>query len=123
MIIKLPVVYKDIVNGKLEKRKDYLDCMVDVSLASQIRYEAKFPELANNEDLYGYSNRIFNYKELSSAKILSELKVLYCWLDIELEFIEFVRLFDLTDEKYVKELIKALNDAFSVILNSSAEKN
>ena len=43
MMIKLPVVYKRAVDGKLEVQKDYLDCIIDTSLASQIRYEGKVP--------------------------------------------------------------------------------
>lgn len=123
MIIKLPVVYKRVVDGKLEVQKDYLDCIIDTSLASQIRYEAKFPELAKNEDLYGYSKRLREHKELTIGKILSDLKLLYCWLKIDLEFIDFVRLFDMSDKEYVKDLLKAMDEGFKFILNSSAEKN
>lgn len=123
MMIKLPVVYKRVVDGKLEVQKDYLDCMIDTSLSSQIRYEAKFPELAKNEDLYGYSKRLREHKELTTGKILSDLKLLYCWLKIDLEFIDFVSLFDMTDKEFVKKLLKAMDEGFQFIFNSSAEKN
>lgn len=123
MMIKLPVVYKRVVDSKLQVHKDYLDCIINTTLTSQIKYESKFPELAKNEDLYGYSKRIREYKDLSTAKILSDLKLLYCWIDIDIEFIDFVRLFDMSDKEYVKELLKAMDEGFKFILNSSAEKN
>ena len=50
-------------------------------------------------------------------------QVLYCWIDTDLEFIDFLKLFDLTDPEYVKEFVKALKDAFDKILDGSTEKN
>lgn len=123
MRFKFPVQKKELVNGEIKKQKSYIDFEIDVTLASQIRYETKFPELAKNEDLYGYSTRICAIKDLSVAKMLSWLKLLYCWIDTDLEFIEFLKLFDLTDEEYVKELVKTLTEAFDKIFSSSAEKN
>ena len=73
--------------------------------------------------MYGYTKRIREYKDLSTAKILSDLKLLYCWIDIDIEFIDFVRLFDMSDKEYVKDLLKAMDEGFKFILNSSAEKN
>ena len=123
MRFKFPVIRKEIVDGKVKKEKGYIDFDVDVSLASQVRYETKFPDLAKREDLYNYSKRISEIKELSTAKILSWLKLLYCWIDIDIEFIDFLKLFDLTDTEYVKEFTKALQDSFDKILDGSAEKN
>lgn len=123
MRFKFPVIRKEIVDGKVKKEKGYIDFDVDVSLASQVRYETKFPDLAKREDLYNYSKRISEVEELSTAKILSWLKLLYCWIDIDIEFIDFLKLFDLTDKEYVKDFTKALKDAFDKILDGSAEKN
>ena len=123
MKVKFPVIKKELVDGQIKKTKIYIDFDVDVSLASQIRYETKFPDLAKREDLYNYSQRIREIKELSAGKILSWLKLLYCWIDTEIEFVNFVKLFDLTDQDYVKEFVKSLADAFDKILDGSAEKN
>jgi len=123
MKVKFPIQRKQLVDGKVTKEKQYIDFDVDVSLASQVRYETKFPDLAKREDLYNYSKRISEIKELSTAKILSWFKLLYCWIDIDIEFIEFLKLFDLTDQKYVQELVKVLQEAFEKIFDGSAEKN
>ena len=123
MNFKFPVQLKEIVDGKIKTEKTYIDFNIDVSLASQVRYETKFPDLAQREDLYNYSHRIREIKELSAAKILSWLKVLYCWIETPMEFIDFLKLFDLTDKIYVKELVDAINKAFNLILNGSSEKN
>jgi len=123
MNFKFPIVHKEIMDGKVKKEKTYIDFNVDTSLASQIRYEKKFPDLAKREDLLNYSIRIASIKELSSSKILSWLKLLYCWIETDMEFIDFVKLFDFTDSIYVKELTKTIEKAFNIILDDSAEKN
>ena len=123
MRVTLNTQTKEIKNGKLEKVKGTFTADLDMSLASQIRFEAKFPELAKNEDLLGYAQRLKDIKELSTAVILSNMKILYCWFDTELTFIEFLKLFDLTDIDYIKQLTGEIKTIFELVLNSSAEKN
>jgi hypothetical protein len=124
MKIKLPIQTKEIVNGKLVKKQSEKVFDIDTSLASQIRFETKFPELAQREDLDGYSKRICKVEELSVAVIISKMKMLYCWFDTDLCFIDFLKLFDLTDTDYtVNKLTKAIKEAFELIFDGSAEKN
>ena len=123
MKVTLNTQTKEIKNGQIEKIKGTFTADLDMSLASQIRFEAKFPELAKNEDLIGYAQRMKDVKELSTAVILSDMKILYCWFDTDLTFIEFLKLFDLTDIDYVKRLMEEIKTVFNLILNGSAEKN
>lgn len=123
MKITLNTQTKEIKNGQIEKIKSKFTADLDMSLASQIRFEAKFPELAKNEDLIGYAQRLKDVEELSAAVILSNMKVLYCWFDTDLTFIEFLKLFDLTDIEYIKQLTNEIKTVFDLILNGSAEKN
>ena len=123
MKVTLNTQTKEIKNGQVEKVKGTFTADLDMSLASQIRFEAKFPELAKNEDLLGYAQRLKDTKELSTAVILSNMKILYCWFDTELTFIEFLKLFDLTDIDYIKQLTGEIKTIFELVLNSSAEKN
>lgn len=123
MKVTLNTQTKEIKNGKLEKIKGTFTADLDMSLASQIRFEAKFPELAKNEDLIGYAQRLKDTKELSTAIILSNMKILYCWFDTDLTFIEFLKLFDLTDLDYIKSLTEEIKNVFDLVLNGSAEKN
>ena len=123
MKIKLPIQTKDIVNGELVKKQSEKVFEIDTSLASQIRFETKFPELAQREDLDGYSKRICKVEELSVAVIISKMKMLYCWFDTELEFIDFLKLFDLSDKEYVEKLTDGIKVAFELIFAGSAEKN
>lgn len=124
MKIKLPIQTKDIVNGELVKKQSEKVFDLDTSLASQIRFETKFPELAQREDLEGYSKRICKVEELSVAVIISKMKMLYCWFDTDLCFIDFLKLFDLTDTDYtVNKLTKSIKEAFELIFDGSAEKN
>lgn len=122
MKVVLPVQRKEIDNGKLKVVKGEFEAELDFSLGSQIRFEQKFPELASKEDLCTYSERIRTYS-LSVGKILSVLKAVYCWFDTDLPFVEFVKLFDLTDKEYINKLLKTLDDTFNIIFSSSAEKN
>ena len=123
MKVTLNTQTKEIKNDKLEKIKGTFTADRDMSLASQIRFEAKFPELAKNEDLLGYAQRLKDINELSTAVIISNMKVLYCWFDTDLTFIEFLKLFDLTDIDYIKQLTEEIKTIFDLVLNSSAEKN
>jgi hypothetical protein len=124
MKIKLPIQTKEIVNGELVKKQTEKVFDLDTSLASQIRFETKFPDLALKEDLDGYSKRICKVEELSVAVIISKMKMLYCWFDTDLCFIDFLKLFDLTDTDYtVNKLTKAIKEAFELIFDGSAEKN
>lgn len=124
MKIKLPVQTKEIVNGELVKKQSEKVFDLDTSLAAQVRFETKFPELAQKEDLDGYSKRICKVEELSVALIISKMKMLYCWFDTDLCFVDFLKLFDLTDTDYtVNKLTKAIKEAFELIFDGSAEKN
>lgn len=123
MKVTLNTQTKEIKNGQIENIKGTFTADLDMSLASQIRFEAKFPELAKNEDLIGYAQRLKEIKELNTAVILSNMKVLYCWFDTDLTFIEFLKLFDLTDMDYIKKLTEEIKTIFDLVLNSSAEKN
>ena len=123
MKVKLPVQTKEIVTGELVKRESEKSFDIDTSLASQIRFETKFPKLAEREDLFGYSKRICAIDELTAPVIISKMKMLYCWFDTDLGFIEFLKLFDLSDEAYVRKLTDAIKVAFELIFSGSAEKN
>ena len=124
MKIKLPIQTKEIINGELVKHESEKVFDVDTSLASQIRFEIKFPKMAEREDLFGYSKRICKIEELSAPIIISKMKMLYCWFDTDMTFVDFLKLFDLTDVDYsVNKLTKAMKEAFEIIFAESAEKN
>lgn len=124
MKIKLPIQTKEIVNNELVKKQSEKVFDIDTSLASQIRFETKFPKMAEREDLFNYSKRICEIEDLTAPIIISKMKMLYCWFDTELEFIDFLKLFDLTDTDYtINKLTKAMKEAFEIIFNASAEKN
>ena len=79
MKIELPIQKKEIIENeiKVEKSKKIFD--LDMSLAGQLRYEAKFPELADKEDLVSYSQRVSSIDSLTVPVIISNMKALYCW--------------------------------------------
>ena len=123
MKIQLPIQEKYIKDGELIKEQGEKEFELDMSLASQIRFETKFPELSTREDLYGYTKRISEVKELSGAVIISKMKMLYCWFDTDLSFIDFLKMFDLSDMEYSQKLTDKIHQIFEIIANGSSEKN
>ena len=122
MKVVLPIQKKEIENDKLKVVKDELELDLDLTLRSQMRFEIKFPELAQKEDLVSYTDRIRQYS-FSVGKVLSILKAVYCWFDTDIPFIDFIGLFDFTDQEYVEKLLNVFDKIFKIIFESSAEKN
>lgn len=124
MKVKLPVVVQnEIQGGKHLFKSEEKEFDVDMSLACQIRWEAKFPELAKNETIVDYAVRTSKIQSQNAAVILSKLKFLYCLFDTEISFIQFVKMFDFSNEAYVTDLLKRIEEIFQLVLNSAAEKN
>ena len=123
MKVCLPIQEKVIQDGVLVKTPSEKEFDLDMSVASQIRFEAKFPELAEREDLFGYTKRICAVEEITGAVIISKMKMLYCWFDTEMSFVDFLKMFDLSDIEYSKKLTDRIHETFKIIFDSSAEKN
>ncbi len=124
MKVQLPIVVKnEIVNKKHVFETEERDFEVDMSLACQMRWETKFPELAKTETVVDYGQRTAKMSSTNAAVILSKLKFLYCLFDTEMSFIQFVKMFDFTSEDYVKGLIARIEEIFQLVLDSSSEKN
>ncbi len=124
MKVKLPVVTKnEIVEGKHVFETGEREFEMDMSLGCQMRWEAKFPELAAKETFVDYSSRLKELESKNPAIILSKMKVIYCFFETELSFTQFIKMFDFTNLKFTEELLTRLDEVFSLVLNSSAEKN
>ena len=95
MKVTLHTQTKEIKDGKLIKIPGEFIADLDTTLVSQMRFESKFPEMAAREDLISYAQRIMAVKELTVSKIISELKIVYCFFDTDKTFIEFLKMFDL----------------------------
>lgn len=123
--ITLPVIKSSKVFGREIKRKYSEEkFLLDMSLASEARFEQKFPtEYKAHGDLQQFMERVNGYEDLNRAKVLSMLKCLYCWFDTRYSFIEFLQLFDLTDINYIGRLVEKLRLAFNIIMENAAEKN
>ena len=91
---------------------------VDNTLNAQMRWESRFPELAEHASIVDYSTRIKEVGGTSLAVIISKMKVIYCFLDTE-----FLKMFDYSQKEYVEKLIERLTEAFEAIFDAAAEKN
>lgn len=123
MKVWLPVQSKEFENGKLSKSIQNKLFDLDTSLASELRWEAKFPEQASKEDLFTYTQRIQKSTELTAPVILSKMKAIYCWFDTDISFVDFVKLFDLSDKAYTESLINQIQNVWKTVQEGSAEKN
>lgn len=123
MKITLPIQTKEIKEDKLVKEISEKEFELDTSIVSQMRFETKFPELAQNEDLFGYSKRICAVEGMSAGLVISKMKMLYCWFETDMSFVDFLKIFDLTDMEYCTKLTDKMHKVFEIIFNSSAEKN
>jgi hypothetical protein len=124
MKVTLTVMVKDeLINGK--RVVEYVDKAfnLDMSLGCQMRFEQRFPELAAHEDLISYTTRIKDIKELSLPAIISKLKTVYCYFDTELTFMQFLKLFDLSNKEYVEKLTQQLTEIFEAVFGAACEKN
>lgn len=124
MKIKMPFIKRDeLVDGKrvIETEEKAID--VDNTMMAQMRWEAKFPEMAKRENIVDYAMRIKDLKSEELPVIISKLKVLFCFLDIEETFLQFLKLFDFSRKDYVDKLIACLKTAFEQIFAEAAEKN
>ena len=123
MIIKLPIQTKEFVDGKQKVHRSEKEFDLDTSLASQIRWEARFPEQAIHEDLFSYTQRISKQEQVTGPVLISKMKTLYCWFDTDMSFIDFLKMFDLSDSAYVQKLTGQISAVWQSIVDSSAEKN
>lgn len=124
MKVSLPVVTKnEIVNKVHVFETAEREFEFDNSLACQMRWEAKFPELAKTETFVDYATRVGKIKSSSAAIVVAKMKSIYCFFETTMSFIQFLKLFDFTRTDYVKELVSRLEEIFRIVLDSSAEKN
>lgn len=123
MKITLPIITRDeLVDGKRVIEYEDRKMNADFSLGMQLRFEAKFPELAKNGSIIEYAQRVAAAPR-GAGTILSELKCVYCLIDTDMSFIDFVKQFDFSREEYVKKLICAIKTVIDVMLGGAAEKN
>lgn len=123
MKITLPIVTRDeLVNGKRIFEYEDRAMDADFSLGMQLRWESKFPEIASQCSILEYAERVKNAPE-NEASVLSKIKCVYCFLDTDIPFIKFIKLFDFSRKEYVTKLLQAINDAITVMQEGAAEKN
>lgn len=123
MKITLPIQTKEYTDSGIKITASEKEFDLDTSLASEIRWEAKFPEQAEKADLFSYTQRIQENKSLTAPVLLSKMKSIYCWFDTDVSFIDFVKMFDLSDKNYTDKLTAKITKVWETIQEGSAEKN
>ena len=113
------------MTGKALKRK-YSEKIFyfDMSLASEARFEQKFPtEYKAYGDLQQFTERVRVVEDINKAKLVTILKCMYCYFDTKYSFVDFLHLFDVSDIEYIHKLVDKLRLAFNIILENASEKN
>lgn len=123
--IKLPVIKRSKMTGKALKRKySEKTFYFDMSLASEVRFEQKFPtEYKAYGDLQQFTERVRVVEDINKAKLVTILKCMYCYFDTKYSFVDFLHLFDISDIEYIHKLVDKLRLAFNIILENASEKN
>lgn len=123
MKITLPIVTKDeLVDGKRVFEFENRAMEADFSLGMQMRWEARFPEIASKCSIVEYAERVKNAPN-DLASVVSKIKCVYCFLDTDMPFVKFIALFDFSRKEYVEKLLRAISDAIKVMQEGAAEKN
>lgn len=119
----------EIINGKRMTSFSDKNFELDVTLNAQMRWEQKFPAQAEKEELTIYAQRIekagveLSGGGISSAALISKMKVLYCYFNFDFSFSDFLAMFDFTLPEYAKTLIEQIKNAFEIINEAASEKN
>ena len=124
MKITLHIVKKDeLKDGKriFEYAEEQIE--MDNTMAAQMRFESCFPELAAKGSIVDYAERIRGQEGMSLPKVISALKVIFCFLEMDIPFLKFLKLFDFSQKEYTDKLIKDLKNAFDVVFDTAVEKN
>lgn len=125
MKIQLPVLEQSFVNGKIISTEKIASFDIDTSVYSEERWEQNFPDLAKNEGLFQYIERIQKNSVTERVKVACMLKAVYCFIESEEipTYKEFAQMFNLSTPDYTTRMIGALHSAFEAILNGSSVKN
>ena len=130
LMVPLQIKTKDeISNGKRITEFAEKDFELDMTLNAQMRWEQKFPTQAEKEELTMYAQRIEAlgvYLEggvISTAALISKMKVLYCYFNFNFAFTDFLAMFDFTLPEYAKTLVGQIKSAFEIINEAASEKN
>lgn len=121
--IKLPVIKKELKNDEIIITREDKKFGIDTSIVAQERFEINFPELAKNYDLFDFIEKLEITKDAKLAVSISRLKVIFCLIETDMTFKQFLQLFDFSVPDYTEELVNKLKNILELALKSSSEKN
>ena len=123
MIIKLPTLKKEFVNGEIVKTKGELEVEIDTSAFAMLKWEEHFQKTV------GYSLEVYTALVQEAIKnnkndlvsFVSILKLLYCYINSDKlpTFKDFVKLFDI---EIADEILNKLKIVFEQLNNSVVSK-
>lgn len=119
----------EIKDGKRITAVENKEFELDVTLNAQMRWEKKFPEQAEQEELLVYAERVnaqplqYPNGQIITPVLIARLKVLYCYFNFEFPFTDFLSMFDMTLPEQSETLVKQIKEAFEIISGEASEKN
>ena len=125
MLIKLPILHQEIVDGKLHNTEKLENFELDTSVYSEERWEQHFPLQAKRESLFQYVERVRQDAINDRVKVISMLKAIFCFIESDAipSYKKFAQMFILSEEEYTTKLLTQLKSAFELVLGSSSVKN
>lgn len=112
MIIKIPVIKKEFVNGEIVANRRELPVDIDTSYKAHLKWEEQFQGQMGC-DLVTYTERVRQWiqsPEQTKTHLVGMLKLLYCYVNSkELPtFSDFLGLFDVEVQAEILEKIKTV---------------
>lgn len=123
MVVKLPILKKELKNGEIIKTKEEIEVEIDTSFLAHLKWEEQFQKTVGyslavyTEMLY----RILEDENKSKAHFLSLLKWLYCHVNSDKlpTFKDFCKMFDY---EIVDEIIEKIVVVFDEVGKSVVSK-
>lgn len=124
MKFELPILEErfDIKTKEVHSKKTYIDCKLDMSINAQTRWEENFPELSKTMGVFDYVDKFKNIKITDVATLGIALKLLYCFIDIDVTYKDFISMFSGENEEYFNELWTTIKSVLEFVIERNNSK-
>ncbi|MDD4275929.1 MAG: hypothetical protein RBT65_07560 [Methanolobus sp.] len=123
MIITIPTISKEMVNGEIKKTKGEMKVNIDTSFLAHLKWEEQFQSIVGY-DLATYTEMVkiwLKDKSKGKSHFLGLLKLLYCYVNSDElpTFKDFCKLFDVEIADEILKKISAVLEEVSKVASKN----
>jgi hypothetical protein len=123
MIITIPTISKEMVNGEIKKTKGEMKVNIDTSFLAHLKWEEQFQSIVGY-DLATYTEMVkiwLQDKSKGKSHFLGLLKLLYCYVNSDElpTFKDFCKLFDVEIADEILKKISAVLEEVSKVASKN----